>query len=1268
MTSYNEHGFGSGSVCLWGRMPSCARVANPRCGRRLAIGAQVNNLPHTLKVTHYYGFRAAYNRSIMRLARLPALRSRALLVLALSVLPAQLFAQTTRLEPGRTFPGELSGEQKHSYSITLDANQYLRVDVTQPIAAVVVELDAPDGKKVLEVDTRRFPRKPARIVWVAETKGEYLLNVNVPDKQADARHYEIGLEEPRPAGAEDRKRAEAERLFSQGLDEASKKANDQAIATYTRALSLYREIQDRERQGDTLIAVGAAYDAADDSKKAIDCYEQALAIGLEIKDGRGAGAAAHSLGNAYHGLGQIEKAIGYYEQAVHELREAKDRNSEGATLYNLGIIYTRQGKVEKGIAFYEQALAIFQDIKSRRREATTLNNLSNSWETLSQHEKAIGYLERALAISREIKDRGLESSALSNLGGSYWTLSEYEKAIFYYEQALPIERERKDRRSEATTLNGLAVVSFELSRYEKALEYGELSLAISREIEDRAAVGRSLGNLGLVYFGQSQYEKAMDYYEQSLGIAREVKNRRGESSSLHNLGNACLMLGQYEKAIGYYEQALAIDREATGRREEGATLADLGDAYRHLDQHEKAIGLYEQSLKIARDVKDRKAEGNALGNLGSTYAVLSQYEKAIGYYQQALAIEREIGDRQDEGESLSNIGESHYKLKQYEKAAAFYAQSLGISREVKDRRNEANELSGLMDTLEASGRPRLAIFYGKQAVNTVQSMRSDIRGLKPDVQQSFLKLNEKSYHTLAEILIREGRLAEAEQVLALLKEEEYFQYIRRDAGEATALSRRADLTPEEAEYEKRYREIGDRLMTIGVERGDLLALAKRTTLSPNQSQRLERLELDLAAGNQAFEHFLGDLTQHFSAQPEMAGRVKDLREMQSIMEDLREFPAGTVAIFTLIGEDKFYTVLRTPDAQKAYEYPIKAADLNRKISEFREVVLDPTRDPRPLARELYKILIAGMVDDLRQAKAQTLMWSLDGALRYVPLAALYDGKQYLIERYRISVLTLASYTRLKDRPDQEWKAAGFGVTKGFEDASALPSVSSELSGIITTKTGDGGVLAGEIKLDDQFTQQSMRDTLRKGYPVVHIASHFRFQPGNDSKSFLLMGDGRHLTLEELKTSANMFGGVQLLTLSACNTGMGDGAEVEGFGTLAQRQGAKAVVASLWPVADESTSLLMREFYRIRESSAGMTKLEALREAQLRLLRGEVQIEPAVERARGDVTNGTSSSGTSSNGTSSGAASPDAPSFPLNTHAPYAHPYYWAPFFLMGNWL
>jgi CHAT domain-containing protein/uncharacterized protein HemY len=1121
-----------------------------------------------------------------------------LTVLALSALAAGLTAQTTRMKLGKTIPGDLSGGETHWYSVKLKADQYLQAVVSQPVAAVLIDLEAPDGKKVMEVDTRNFPSRPSRIVWVSETTGEFRVGVS------GSGHYEIKLKQLRRAVPDDSKRVEAERLFLQGLSQARGNVRDPPIATFTRALDLYREVQDREREGDMLTAVGSAYRDAS----------------------------------------QGDKAIGYYEQALVIRRETKDRQGEELTLNELGVDYDNGGQYENAIGCYERALALARDIKDLDGEGGALKNLGNAYTSLSEYEKAAGYQERALAIFREVKDRYGEGATLANLGSDYEELSQPEKAIGFYERALVIFREVKSRRAEGVCLYGLAGSYMRLSQNEKAIGYLEQALVMMREVKDRRVEGHALNALGWSHTLLGQYEKAIGYYQQALAVEREAKDLEAESTTLIDMGTTQADLGDYQNSIGYYEQALAIKREIKERWGEGTALENLCWSYASLKQYEKGIGYCEQALVIQREIKDRQGEGEALEVLGGAYRSLHQHEKAIGYEERALAIAREIKDRKVESRALNNLGTDYLDLSQSQTAIRYYEEALGVERNSKDGDLEAGPLSGLMDAWRASGRPRLAIFYGKQAVNAVQTMRSGIRGLNQDLQRSFLKDNEKPYHTLAEILIAEGRLAEAEQVLALLKEEEFFQYIRRDAAEASSLNRRADLTPEEAEYEKRYREIGDQLMSIGSERGDLLA---KKTLTAEQTQHLAQLEKDLAAGNFAFERFLGDLTQHFSGKPETAGRIDMLRETQGVMEDLREFPAGTVAILTLIGDDKFHAILRTPDAQKAYEYPIKAADLNRKIVEFRQAIQDPRLDPRPLARELYNILIAPMAADLRQANAQTLMWSLDGALRYLPLAALYDGQQYLIEQYRVSVMTLASESRLKDRPDQDWKAAAFGVTKGFEDAPALPSVLAELTGIVK-------ILGGESRLDDQFTQASMRQILLKRYQVVHIASHFRFQPGNDTKSFLLLGDGGHLSLAELKRSANLFGGVQLLTLSACNTGVGDGAEVEGFGTLAQRQGAKAVVASLWSVADESTSLLMQEFYRIRESQAGITKLEALREAQLALLRGGVRNNADAERDRGVLTNRPPAAG--------------APSFSRDANAPYAHPYYWAPFFLMGNWL
>jgi CHAT domain-containing protein len=240
------------------------------------------------------------------------------------------------------------------------------------------------------------------------------------------------------------------------------------------------------------------------------------------------------------------------------------------------------------------------------------------------------------------------------------------------------------------------------------------------------------------------------------------------------------------------------------------------------------------------------------------------------------------------------------------------------------------------------------------------------------------------------------------------------------------------------------------------------------------------------------------------------------------------------------------------------------------------------------------------------------------------------------------------------------------VSQAHGDFPALPGVPAELQGIIRAdgQAAAGGVLPGVIQLDAAFTAQALRAALRQRYPVVHIASHFAFRPGNETASFLLLGDGRPLPLSELKTWPSVFAGVELLTLSACETALGnsaaDGTEVEGFGVLAQRQGAKAVVATLWPVADASTTVLMQELYRRRETPPGLPKIEALRQAQLALLRGQ---HPA-----GDVVAHETQSILASGAAPRGGRERGGPRFRLHPAAPYAHPFYWAPFILIGNWL
>jgi hypothetical protein len=189
-----------------------------------------------------------------------------------------------------------------------------------------------------------------------------------------------------------------------------------------------------------------------------------------------------------------------------------------------------------------------------------------------------------------------------------------------------------------------------------------------------------------------------------------------------------------------------------------------------------------------------------------------------------------------------------------------------------------------MRTYQALAQPRLSIFYGKQAVNVIQGIRAGIRGLAEESRKSFLESNQDTYRRLADVLIREGRLIEAQQVLNLLKEQEFFDYVRRNERAAGA-SGRADLTAEESDWADRYRKSGEFLVGKGAE---MEALSDRIKKEPaladsaDIQRQLTEIQKDLEAGNRAFQQFLAELKQHFAAKPEAGATTIDLRETEGL--------------------------------------------------------------------------------------------------------------------------------------------------------------------------------------------------------------------------------------------------------------------------------------------------------------------------------------------------------------------------------------------------
>ncbi len=863
-----------------------------------------------------------------------------------------------------------------------------------------------------------------------------------------------------------------------------------------------------------------------------------------------------------------------------------------------------------------------------------------------------------------------------NLSMSYYTIGKFPAAQQVLEdlwETFPDEENRKQ------TLMALADVHFywgkDLSeKYDhlNAIKHYEEAYRINKDLRPKIAA-MCLNNIGFIYASLGNKKEALDYYEQALPHCRAVGYRHGEAKALNNIGMVYYSLGEKEKALGYYEQALPIYQDLKNRGGEATILNNIGGTYYSLDEKEKALGYYEQVLPIVRAIGDRSGEARTLNNIGAIYSsfgekkeAMGYYEEAFGekkealrYYEEALLLRRAIGDRSGEATTLNNIGGIYYSLGEKEKALGYYEQSLPLRSAVGDRSGEATTLNNLMYFWDALNNKPMAIFYGKQAVNGFQHLRENIVNLDKEIKNSYLKTKKEKYRDLINLLIGQRRLDETLLVLDMLKAEEYYQFIQKDSSSLLPDRQYHPLkfTPFEQRWLQQYNTLMGNISKISSKYQELfIAKPKNET----EQLRLTQLETQLKEANKAYDQYLIQLKTAFAEHDQKIkiGEYDGLNlaskpnSIQSTLRLLDKTVGGkNVTLHYFVYENKIQIILTTPTFQIVQSSSLNQIDLNDLVNCYKEAIryyrsrgvvhiTDLPSETAPFtSTELYDLVFKPIEKDLKDYGATNLMVYLDGVLRYIPLPVLFDGQNFLVQRYRISNLTTSSLLNVKDDPIQNLKILGMAASKGSTGVSHLPNASAEIRNIVNdASSGCNGFINGKALVDEKFTKTTMLQQLKTfSFPLVHIASHFNFSSENETQNFLMLGDSTKLTLKDIRQEGNLFKNVDMLVLSACQTAMGtsDGVEIDGFGELAQKSGAKSVVASLWLVDDKSSKDLMVSFYRNIKEHRFSSKIEAMRQAQLELagLDDFLQPNPQHKREKTD----------------------------------YASPYYWGPFILMGNW-
>ncbi|PLZ08968.1 CHAT domain-containing protein [Fischerella thermalis] len=671
-------------------------------------------------------------------------------------------------------------------------------------------------------------------------------------------------------------------------------------------------------------------------------------------------------------------------------------------------------------------------------------------------------------------------------------------------------------------------------------------------------------------------------------------------------------------------QSPTTDTSTQRRTKEALQLQQQGLQQFNQGKLSQALATFTQALDIFKATEQRQGEITTLKYIAETYEKLRDYPKALDHYQQALIIAKETDNKTEEMEIFSHIGVIYYKTGVYGKAQELYQQALVMGKETNNMQAQAEILHQIASLLEAQQKPELAIAFYKQAINALEGMELDSQPSPPkQIQQLYTSRLKNTYRHLADLLLKQNRIVEAQVAIDSLKVQELDGYLNNVRDKAKTLQGVEYLQPEKQVVDKFNNEIS-LVVKQGKELSELQKIPEKDR-TPQQETRRQELE---AAQRETLKEFLA-----FSDSPEVMAHVQELNRatggenlnpkiLRRLQDFIKQLDINAVLLYPLILEDRLELVLVTP-----YTPPIrrsvvvKRQELYRAIEEFRKALENPPNDAKKPGQKLYSWLIQPMEPALKEANTKTIIYAPDGQLRYIPLAALYNGQEWLVQNYRVNNITALSLTDLQKRP-RNLKILAGAFTRGNYDIKVgkrtfklggLPFAAKEVENVTSAFPGSAKLINSE------FTKQETVKVM-SNFPILHFATHAAFVPGAPDESFILFGDGDVASFRDLRFWN--LSNTDLVVLSACETGLGghlgDGIEILGFGYVMQEAGAKAAIASLWQVSDDGTQALMNAFYAALQQDK-LSKVAALQKAQLSLLNGI-----------------------------------------------YDHPYYWAGFILIGN--
>jgi CHAT domain-containing protein/tetratricopeptide (TPR) repeat protein len=764
---------------------------------------------------------------------------------------------------------------------------------------------------------------------------------------------------------------------------------------------------------------------------------------------------------------------------------------------------------------------------------------------------------------------------------------------------------------QALVLSYLALCYQETGQTQQATQVMDKALSIINKSPQKFTFAQILNNQGELLFNQGKLDIAFQTWQKSESLYKELRDKTGEIGTQINQARSLQGLGFYVRARSTLEKVKESFSKQPNSELKLGGLLNLGNVYRVMGDFTQAQKMFDQSLAIATSQHFIYSKQQTLFNLGNLAYDQQKLPMALKYYEQVTQYNSPV------------------------KLSALIHQ-LEILIELNKNKDASKVLPKIITELNALSASKITIYAQiNLAISLLKMPGSDITNIakllakssKQALDYGLPRAESYSLGTLGNLYEQKQQWKEAKSLTIealniaqkINASDIYYQWQWQlgrifkstgdistatsyyDASVKTLQSLRQDLTAINQDIQYSFLEKVEPVYREFVN----LLLQKNPKATAQQQQKNISLARETIEALQ-----LAELTNYFR-QYCVTSQTLPIEKID---------PTAAV-IYPIILEDRIEVILSLPNQPlRHYQTYLPSAKIETVISQMRQSLRRTSFLQERLipSQEIYSWLIKPAAEDVTRLGIKTLVFVLDGSLRNISMAALYDGEKYLIEKYKIAIAPSIQLSKPLSLKNRAFKGLVAGLSKGNEKFSDLPGVKEEVEKIRNQ-------VKSTTLLDEDFTVSSLKTQINTlPFSILHIATHGQFSSKPDD-TFILAWDGR-INMKELSVLLSNreilnLPPIELLVLSACQTAQGDRRATLGLAGIAVQSGVRSTLASLWTVNDESTANLMVKFYE-ELLMPDISKAEALQRAQIHLIKSD----------------------------------------------DYNHPYFWAAFSLVGSWL